>query len=209
MDPRERFNQASNQYLPHSLKLLFLAESPPALRFNRFFYFPNLTEGDSLFLEMMKVLYPDQVGFSGIAFSPGFSAKGIRARKDQLLTRFQRDGHYLIDACEMPMDDDATVSEKTALMKASLPSLIQRLKNLVPRKKTPIVIIGAVTFSVCSGPLRLDGWNVVNDTPIKHPARGGQIAFRSQLRAALDSHYSERASNSFASLRRRCLNQKI
>lgn len=188
MDPRERFSQASSQYLPHPLKLLFLAEAPPAFRFNRFFYFANLTDGDSLFLEMMKVLYPDQVGFAGAAFSPGYSAKGIRAGKEQLLARFQRDGHYLIDACELPMPDGAASSEKAALMRASLPSVFHRLAKLTPGKKAPIIIIGAVTFAVCSGPLRLHGWKIVNDTMIKHPARGGQVHFRSRLRAALEAH---------------------
>jgi hypothetical protein len=173
--------------VPHPIRIVFLAEAPPAIRFNRFFYFQGLTNGDSLFLEMMKVLYASEVGFSGNAFLPGHTAKGIRASKESLLSRFQGDGYFLIDACESPMPEGATTLEKRGLMKLALPSVIRRLEALSPRRKTPIVIIGAVTFAVCSEPLRLDGWEVVNSRMIKHPARGGQVVFRSQLRAALDT----------------------
>lgn len=58
MNPLQRFAQASNRYLPDSVRLLFIAEAPPDIRVHRFFYFTGLTKGDTLFLEMMKVLYP-------------------------------------------------------------------------------------------------------------------------------------------------------
>lgn len=195
MNPRERFRRASNAYMPHPLRLVFLAEAPPALRFSRFFYYPNLTEGDSLFLEMMKVLYPDDVGFSGATFLPGYSAKAIRLNKAELLTRFQRDGFFLMDASEMPMPEEATALEKATLMRASLPTVFERLKQFAPCKETPIVIIGAVTFAVCASPLRLDGRNIVNSAMIKHPARGGQIFFRSELRTALERCQTGERSN--------------
>jgi hypothetical protein len=53
----ERFAQASKKYLQTHLHTLFIAEAPPAYRVNRMFYFLGLTDGDTLFLEMMKVLY--------------------------------------------------------------------------------------------------------------------------------------------------------
>jgi hypothetical protein len=169
------------------LRLLFIAEAPPVFKVSRLFYFLNLTDGDILFLEMMKVLYPEQVGFAKDAFCDGHSAKDIRKNKKTLLTRFQSDGYYLIDASECPMPDGATSSEKAVLIKRSLTSLMQRTEELIPDKKIPIILIGAVTYRVCSGPLQLGGWDIVNKATIKHPARGGQVFYRSQLRVALNA----------------------
>ena len=71
MDAQRRFDQAANLYLPDPLRLLFIAEAPPAFKVNRLFYFTGLTDGDTLFLEMMKVLYPAEIGYTNDTFQPG------------------------------------------------------------------------------------------------------------------------------------------
>ncbi len=53
-----RFAEASKKYRPADIRLLFIAEAPPAFKVERFFYFTGLTNGDTLFIEMMKTLYP-------------------------------------------------------------------------------------------------------------------------------------------------------
>jgi hypothetical protein len=183
--PLRRFEQASNRYLPDPVRLLFIAEAPPAFRVNRLFYFTGLTQGDTLFLEMMKVLYPADVGFNGESFNVGFSVKQMRQNKEILLRRFQADGYFLIDASEQPMPDSATALTKTRLMTNALPALRQRLERLLPRKEIPIILIGGVTYAVCAVPLRHDGRKILNQSMINHPARGGQTLFRAKLRAAL------------------------
>ena len=108
------FVEATIRYKPAAIKVLFIAEAPPALRFNRLFYFERLRNGDTLFLEMMKTLYGPAVGFTENRFLPGSSALQIRNRKPELLARFMRDGYFLIDASEEPMPDEASPSQKLA-----------------------------------------------------------------------------------------------
>jgi hypothetical protein len=181
----ERFSEAARRYLPKQLRVLFIAEAPPAFKVNRLFYFPELTNGDTLFLEMMKVLYPLEVGFIEGSFRPGASVKQMRQRKPELLRRFQNDGYHLIDAYEQPMPDGADTATKTRLMRSTLPALLTRVRQLVGQTDVPILLIGGITYSVCAEALRVDGRNVANDAMINHPARGGQVLFRAKLKTAL------------------------
>jgi hypothetical protein len=179
------FAQATIRYKPATVRVLFIAEAPPAFRFNRLFYFEDLRDGDTLFLEMMKTLYGSAVGFTEKGFSSGSSAEGIRSRKSELLARFMREGYFLIDASEEPMPDQASSSQKLALLRASVPRLIVRLKEFAVDKNTPIVLIGGVTYSACAQSLMNLGFNVINEAMIDHPARGGQLRFRQKLRCTL------------------------
>ena len=181
MDALERFEEAARRYLPDPVRLLFIAEAPPAFKVNRLFYFTGLRDGDTLFLEMMKVLYPAEVGYSEGAFRPGFSVKEMRLRKPELLRKFQNDGFHLIDAYERPMPDGANAAIKTALMRSTLPALQSKVRRLVGKRSVPIVLIGGITYSVCAEALRLDGHRVANHAMINHPARGGQKLFRQSL----------------------------
>jgi hypothetical protein len=187
----ERFEEAAKRYLPDPLRLLFIAEAPPAFKVKRLFYFTGLTNGDTLFLEMMKVLYPTEIGYREGAFGPGYSVKQLRQRKPELLRRFQNDGYHLIDAYAQPMPDGASASTKTALMRSTLPALQSKVRRLVGKRGVPIVLIGGITYSVCAEALRLDGHRIVNDTMMNHPARGGQKLFRAQLAEVLIK-YGER-----------------
>jgi hypothetical protein len=185
IDLLERFEEAAKRYLPKPLRLLFIAEAPPAFKVNRLFYFTGLRDGDTLFLEMMKVLYPAAVGYHEGVFRPGYSAKQMRLRKQELLRKFQNDGYQLIDAYEQPMPDGANAATKTALMRSTLPALQSTVRRLVGERSVPIVLIGGITYSVCAEALRADGHSVVNDNMIHHPARGGQKLFRAKLREVL------------------------
>ena len=57
----DKFEAARTKYKPETIKYLFVAETPPKTNSERFFYFENVMEQDSLFLETMKVLYPDLI----------------------------------------------------------------------------------------------------------------------------------------------------
>ena len=175
------FAKATIRYKPATVRLLFIAEAPPAFRFNRLFYFEDLRNGDTLFLEMMKTLYGSAVGFTKNGFTPGGSVEGMRSRKSELLARFMRDGYFLIDASEKPMPDRVSSSQKLALLRASVPRLIVRLKEFAVDERTPIVLIGGVTYSACANSLRNLGFNLINEAMIDHPARGGQMCFRQAL----------------------------
>jgi hypothetical protein len=181
------FAQATIRYKPATIRVLFIAEAPPAFRFNRLFYFEDVRDGDTLFLEMMKTLYGLEVGFTAKGFSLGNSAEGIRRRKSELLSRFMGEGYFLIDASEEPMPDQASASQKLALLRASFPRLIVRLTEFAVSKNTPIVLIGGVTYSACAQSLVNLGFNLINEGMIDHPARGGQLRFRQKLGRTLKS----------------------
>jgi hypothetical protein len=184
------FAKATIRYKPATVRVLFIAEAPPAFRFKRLFYFEHLRDGDTLFLEMMKALYGSAVGFTENGFSSGSSAEGIRSRKSELLARFMREGYFLIDASEEPMPDRASSSQKLALLRASVPRLIVRFKEFAVDKNTPIVLIGGVTYSACAQSLMNLGFNVINEAMIDHPARGGQSRFRQKLRCTLQRYFA-------------------
>lgn len=168
------------------MRLLFIAEAPPAYESKRFFYFTDLRQGDTLFLEMMKTLYPLEVGYSGNRFEDGLSPRAMRLRKSELLNRFKSDGCYLIDACEQPMPDGASTRLKISLMQCELPALKAKVGRLCNADALGVLLIGVVTYDVCADALRTAGVNVLNKAAINHPARGGQALFRAKLRAALD-----------------------
>ncbi len=184
------FAKATIRYKPATVRVLFIAEAPPAFRFNRLFYFEDLRDGDTLFLEMMKTLYGSTVGFTENGFLPGSSAEGIRRRKSGLLARFMREGYFLIDTSEEPMPDRASSSQKLALLRAAVPRLIARLKEFAVDQNTPIVLIGGVTYSACAQSLVNLGFKVMNEAMIDHPARGGQLRFRQKLRSTLQGYLS-------------------
>lgn len=183
----ESFRQAMTRYRPDPLRLLFIAEAPPAYKVNRLFYFHDIKTGDALFLEMMKVLYGTFIGFSeSEGFLKPLSIKDVRRRKPELLNRFVSDGYFLIDASERPMPDGATAPAKLELLRQSLPGLKIRVKALLGEQSVPIVLIGGVTHKACFSPLKDEGYNVINEEMINHPARGGQLFFRKKLRNTLN-----------------------
>jgi hypothetical protein len=182
----ESFKRAMDRYRPDPLRLLFIAEAPPAYKANRFFYFHEVQTGDALFLEMMKVVYGDAIGFTeGGGFTGPTLVKDVRRCKPRLLRRFMVDGLFLIDASERPMPENATASVKLALLQQSLPRLKVRLKSFLCDRSIPIVLIGRVTYEACFASLKEDGYHVVNEGMINHPARGGQLLFRKKLRETL------------------------
>ena len=177
MTTEDRFESARKKFLPDHIKILFVAEAPPALDSQRFFYFVPVMDGDTLFLEMMKVLYPDEF----------LSTRNTRQRKGEFLTRFQNDGFYLIDACRLPLPKRASPSKKKRIICADLPFLKAKLAQLKKlnrlRSDTKIILIGRPVYDVCL--LALKNFHVVNSDMIDFPATGRQKEFRQKLAALL------------------------
>ncbi len=182
----ELFENARRKYLPSQLCLVFVAEAPPRLpqpdpetrdAEPRFFYLEDVPEGDSLFCEMMKLLYLGSV----------VTASAIRPRKPELLTRFRDDGFYLVDACEDPMLE-AGSSYKKRRLAADLPGLQRRLFSFCGTT-TPVALISALVYEICAEPLRRAGLNVQNTEMVNFPGSGQQAEFRRRMGDLL-SRYS-------------------
>jgi plasmid stability protein len=184
------FEEERKKHLPDQIKLLFLAEAPPRLQFNRFFYFAEVKTGDTLFLETMKVLYPSLTGFAERTEiqKARFFPKEVRARKAYFLDRFRDDGFYLADAIENPMPSGANSSTKMRTIRESLPALIGKLSHLCHDRQTPIILIGDPVYKVCATALREANLRILNEESINMPALGGQVQFRSKLRHLLCVH---------------------
>lgn len=177
------------RYRPDQIKVLFIAEAPPANDSGRFFYFVPVEKGDTLFLEMMKVLYPKKAKFVERIGNrrPRFDAKEVRNRKAKFLEQFKQDGFYLIDAVDEPMPGNATTKMKEKLIGSSLPRLKDKLHALCDDRNVPVILIGAPVYNVCAADLRNRRVRVLNIDMINTPAQGGQKEFRCKLGKLLSS----------------------
>lgn len=169
------FDVAREKYKPKHVKCLLIAEAPPSKESGRFFYFENVNDGDSLFLETMKVLYSNEYD----------NAKQVRSQKELFLKRFMAEGFYLIDATDSPMPG-YTRSEKERQVKKSLPELIGKAKKLAG-DDIPTILISATVYQVCEKPLKAAGLKVVNTEMIDFPGSGRQNIFRAKMTKLLKS----------------------
>lgn len=169
------FEESRLKYKPINIKLLFIAEAPPQLGSGRFFYFEDVQAKDSLFLELMKVLYPKV--FTSLSISD------IRENKHILLNKFKDDCFYLIDAIDVPMPSNAN---KTKIIKDNIPNLIEKIRYTVD-SSTPIILISSSVYKVCYNPLLDEGFNIVNVDMIDFPGSGRQLEFRKKISELLAS----------------------
>jgi hypothetical protein len=173
------FAQARKKYLPGKIALLFITEAPPTPDRNRYFFFEQVKQGDSLFLEMMKVLFTEEVA----SFK---TVKALRAEKVYFLERFQSAGFHLIHAADTPLPD-TTATERRNIYKQNLPALMKQIDAL-GGKSTSVVLVSAVVHEACYEGLAEAGYRVLNSTMIEFPNSGQQINFRRKLTALLTRH---------------------
>jgi hypothetical protein len=153
------------EYKPRNIRLLFVAEAPPSYP-ERFFYFEQVHTQDSLFLQMMRLLY------EGYDVNP----KAIRNNKKELLGRFKEDGYYLIDAVDTPIDG----KDKINIIKHNISILIPKIKSLVS-SDTKIILISSTVYAACYAELKLAELNVINQSSIPFPGSGQQKRFYQSL----------------------------
>src|SRR5690349_10044111 len=84
---------ATARHRPAKVRLLLIAEAPPCT-LDRHFYFPDVPTQDSLFRHVYK----------GVTGKPP-----TRERKAEHLRELADAGVFLIDVCEQPIADGATV----------------------------------------------------------------------------------------------------
>lgn len=163
---KARYAKARNRFKPRQITTLLIAEGPPN-NLDRYFYFEDVKTQDSLFLEIMGILYPEQ--------KKRYLASGRDAMlKEALLETFQEDGYWLLDLAEIPCSllDNA--------LESCIPSLLERLIKIGIDKHTPIILIKANMYDICYSPLSLLGYNVQNER-IPFPGSGQQRVFRTKF----------------------------
>ena len=166
------FEKARRKYRPELIKYLLVAETPPKSDSKRFFYFENVDEQDSLFLETMKCLYPSD--------TRNVETKTIRARKSYFLQKFQKDGFYLIDSLDAPFEERYSSKKKEALLVAGQKELLAKIKSLCSTK-TKVILIAAPVFKANYSFLSANNVNVINKDLVDFPGSGGQRKFQEKF----------------------------
>jgi hypothetical protein len=160
-------NQARNKYRPDQVKVLFIAEAPPSAN-DRFFYFENVKDKDSLFLHLIRGIYQD------VAL---WEVKKIRSNKEQLLLRFMEDGYFLDDAVNQPIPQGTSSSQKVKRIKENQDDLLARLNQYSDCK---IVLLSSTVFNANYSFLS-SRYTVVNRFPIPFPSSGQQSNFKREF----------------------------
>lgn len=168
---QQRYAAARNKYKPSRVRCLLLGEAPPS-SLDRHFYFEDVKRQDSLFLEIMGVLYPEEK-------QQYLSSGRDTFMKSELLQRFSEDGFLLLDLLEVPGELLA------GSLADAIPSLLNRLQKIID-KQTPIIMIKADVYDTCYLPLTAEGYNVV-PLRIPFPGSGQQRVFRGKFKTALTS----------------------
>jgi hypothetical protein len=172
-----RFELARQKYKPDKIEYLLVAETPPKSDSNRFFYFENVDNQDSLFLETMKLLYPGRTEY--------VETKEIRRRKKQFLKKFKADGFYLIDSLDEPFEKRYSTTEKVRLIKNGQNQLIEKLRSLLT-EKTKVILIAAPVYKANFKFLKDQGIPVINKESIDFPGSGGQKKYREKMKRILE-----------------------
>lgn len=170
-------DEARSEYLPAGeIDVLFIAEAPPADP-TRFFYFERVDRHDWLYLGLMRVLFRD---------ARDLEVRQLREQKTDYLERFMDRGYYLIDASDQPMPMGVTDAAKRTQLRASLDSLVAKVRSLTG-PHTRVVLISKSVHDACSARLKAEGFNVINAEAIDFPSSGRQLVFASKLRRDLQS----------------------
>lgn len=166
------FENARRKYKPKFIKYLLVAEAPPKKDSNRFFYFENVSDKDSLFLEIIKCLY-----FSNV---DNYDIKAIRGNKKEYLEKLREDGFYLIDSLDDPFEEKYSSKRKEQLLRNGQVGLFEKIEVLCT-KETNVILIAATVFNANFNFLKAKGVNVINHYFLDFPGSGGQKNFRTKF----------------------------
>ncbi len=169
------FELARRKYRPELIKCLFIGEAPPAGDSKRFFYFEEVRKGDTLYLETIKALFPDDLA----GLNKEQITNKLRSEKKYFLTKFFSNGFYLDDASKTPLPHKPSQSLKRRIIKSEIPGLIERVDSFI-QPKTPIILISSVVYEMCYAPLKNLDRNILNDSPIPFP-----IGFQKEYKSGI------------------------
>ncbi len=164
----DRVSKAREKYRPENIKIMFIAEAPPCTS-DRFFYFDNVRTGDSLFLHVIRAVFPDL---------ESWETKQIRAKKEELLYRFKEAGYFLEDSSSIAIPKGTKNKER--IIKESLPDLIHRIEPY--KENTGFVLITSSVFKANYTALKELGFYILNDTMLPFPGSGQQGKFKEGIK---------------------------
>ena len=162
-------NDAKEQFRPEEVSILFIAEAPPCAT-DRFFYFTDVTKGDSLFLYVIRTVFPELWDIP---------TKDLRGMKEELLYRFQEEGFYLEDSLSFPLPKGTTSSQKLKFIIAEQNEFNQRISRY--KSSAKVVLLSSSVFKANYQYLKELGYDILNDSAIPFPGSGQQNKFKDQI----------------------------
>ncbi len=159
---------ARNKYRPSKIEVLWIAESPPSSQ--GFFYFEKTTGKDHLFRETMKAV--------------GAWPENLTMHKDMdkrpYLSQFELKCYFLIDTCELPVDNLDNARRREKIREGAL-RIVGEVRALEPES---VLIVKANVFRQVRDELEKAGLGgrILNKQPIPFPSHGWQSKYRSQVR---------------------------
>jgi hypothetical protein len=158
---RSEYLSFRRKFEPTSVKLVIVAESPPAS--GKYFYNPDGAVSEPLFAALMLQL----------GFTPTSKESGLR--------EFQQRGWVLVDATYEPVnaldeqDRDGVITRDYHLLRDDLAAML-------PDRSTPIILIKANVCLLLERKLTEDGFNVCNHGRVVYfPSTGRQKDFQRQF----------------------------
>jgi hypothetical protein len=165
---RDYYLRLRREHQPENIKLVIIAESPPAS--GKYFYDPTGSTKEWLFAAIMQQL----------DFSPTTKEVGLR--------ELQRRGWVLVDATYQPVDKLAKDAshDRDEVIARDYPLLLADLAGLTPDRSNPIVLIKANVCRILEPLLSKDGFRVLNNgRAIYFPSNGRQTDFKNQFAAVV------------------------
>jgi hypothetical protein len=161
---RDYYLRLRREHQPEDVKLVIVAESPPAS--GKYFYDPTGSAKEPLFSAIML-----QLGLSPVT-------------KELGLRELQERGWVLVDATYQPVDKlakDAT-HDRDEVIARDYPLLLEDLVSLTPDRSVPLVLIKANVCRILAPLLSRDGFRVLNEgRAIYFPSNGRQSDFKRQF----------------------------
>lgn len=165
---RDYYLRLRKEHEPKDIKLVIVAESPPAS--GKYFYDTTGSPKEPLFAALMLQL----------GISPATKAAG--------LLDFQNRGWVLVDATYQPVDKltkDAG-HDRDEVIARDYPLLLEDLVSLMPDRSIPVILVKANVCRILGPQLSNDGFKVLNGgRDIYFPSNGRQPDFRKQFAGIL------------------------
>jgi hypothetical protein len=161
---RNYYLRLRRNYQPENIKLVIVAESPPAS--GKYFYDTTGSPKEPLFAALML-----QLGISPTTKQDG-------------LIEFQNRGWVLVDATYEPVDKLAKDAshDRDEVISRDYPLLLDDLAKLMPNRSIPVVLIKANVCRTLEPLLSKDGFKVLNGgRAIYFPSNGQQTKFKKQF----------------------------
>lgn len=157
------YKSQAEKYLPEKIKVLFIAESPPAPDKNgkRSYIYFDTAKQEILLTTLTTAVFGD---------GNCFTKNDV---KSSFLNRLKYKGYFLMDAVEYPINMVRNRNDEETIIIEESGNLLNRLNELERRNKidteTKIILIKVSVYNALSSLLKEHGYNVLNKSKINFP----------------------------------------